>query len=207
MQRSRRGFLSALLAAGVAATPNFARACAFDGIFDGSFGYIHPRAIEVALAVRHAAEGGLLPEEALAPVTPGAAGLWEAVSVVKDLGERMSQATPATLPSANMALLLSEASLWTRYARTERGFETFVHAGGPETSDIVIVTDLSVLRALRNARLSVSAAIARNLLILEGAGGVGVEPAEQLLRAAYEGSASASTDLSARLPWSRAQLR
>src|SRR5438270_524967 len=118
MDSSRRGFLTALLAAGAVSTPMLARACAFDGIFDGSFGYIHPRAIDLALAVRHAVESGLLPEEALAPLTPGAAGLWQAVAALKDLGERMSQAKPASLPSANLALLLSEAALWTRYVGT-----------------------------------------------------------------------------------------
>jgi hypothetical protein len=206
VERSRRGFLSSLLLASIAGTPGLARACAFDGIFDGSLGYIHPRAVEVALAVRHAVSSGLLPEEALTPLTPGAAGLWEAVSMLRDVGQRMSHARLPSIPCVNIALLLSESSLWTRYVCTPQRFETFTHANGPESSDIVIVTDLAVVTELQKGRLSVSVAIARNLLFIEGSSD-SVEAAATLITRAYGDGATAGTNLTNRLPWHQSNLR
>src|SRR6202035_449176 len=92
MQGSRRWFVSSLPAASVSGVTGLARACGFDGIFDGGFGAIHPRAIEIALAVRHAVADGLLPQSALNPLTPGEAGLWHATEMLRRLGRRLSAA-------------------------------------------------------------------------------------------------------------------
>ncbi|MBV9064737.1 MAG: hypothetical protein JO004_03075, partial [Methylobacteriaceae bacterium] len=92
-----------------------------------------------------------------------------------------------------------------RYVRSEQGFETLIHADRREGSDVVVVTDLAVLKALQKGRLSVSAAVERKLLIPESDGDT--EAVASLLNAAYEDAAATATDLATRLPWRRSHLR
>ena len=112
MDRLRRDLVSTLITSCVTGiVPRQAFACAFDGLFfDGSLGYVHPRSVEVALAVRKAVIDGVLAEQALAPVVAGASGLWRASEQLNQLGRRISavSAEPrADIPS--IALVLSES--------------------------------------------------------------------------------------------------
>jgi hypothetical protein len=123
MDRLRRDLVSTLITSCVTGiVPRQAFACAFDGIFDGSLGYVHPRSVEVALAVRKAVIDGVLAEQAFAPVVAGASGLWRASELLNQLGRRISavSAEPrADIPS--IALVLSESALWVRYVGNQRG--------------------------------------------------------------------------------------
>src|SRR4051812_23438506 len=124
MRKSRRLFLTLLAAASASAASGAAHPCAFDGVFDGGFGAIHPRAIEIALAVRQAVADGVLPQSALAPLSAGEAGLWQAAERLKRFGHRLSaaRATAAHLP--DIALLCCDVSLWTRYVARVQSFDT-----------------------------------------------------------------------------------
>jgi hypothetical protein len=70
--------------------PSPGRTCAFDGVFDGSFGVPHPRSMEVAVAVRRAVEEGTLPPSAIEPIVPSAQGLWRAIARLHVLERRLS---------------------------------------------------------------------------------------------------------------------
>ena len=68
--------------------------------------------------MRKAVADGVLAEQALAPGVLNAAGLWRATEQLNQLGRRISavHADPAkSVP--NIAALLSETALWTRYLR------------------------------------------------------------------------------------------
>jgi hypothetical protein len=164
MALSRRSLLVGLPAA-AACGP--AGACGFDGVFDAGFGPVHPRAIEVALAIRQAVEDGLLPPAALAPITPGEAGLWQAITLLKQLGRSIAAARVKGISSPSLALLCANASLWTRYVAAAPSFETLVHVTGPAPLDAVIVSDLAVVTALMEAGLSPATALGRGLLVIE----------------------------------------
>jgi hypothetical protein len=205
VDQTRRGLISMMTAAFAIAVPSWrAVACAFDGAFDGSFGSIHPRSIEVALAVRRAVDEGLLPQQALTPLTPGAAGLWQATEQLKRLGRRLSVARkkgPDNPP--DIALLLSESGLWARYLPTGSGFESLIHAAGSQPSDIVVVADLAVLSAIDNASLSVSEALERSLIIIDARGEKADAVATILAASARSDAMSAKRDLEDRSPWGR----
>ncbi|MEA2859177.1 MAG: hypothetical protein QOC72_1216 [Methylobacteriaceae bacterium] len=206
MQTSRRSFLALVVAASASATSGAAHACAFDGIFDGGFGTIHPRAIEIALAVRAAVADGVLPQSALAPLSASEAGLWRAAETLKRLGHRLSgmRGTAPTLP--DIALLCSDVSLWTRYIATAQSFETLVHVSGAMPKDALVITDLAVLTTIVEARLPLRVAVQRGLLIID-AHQTEADAIERLLAAACDEPAPASLDLVNRTPWGPASLR
>jgi hypothetical protein len=159
----------AACAAGAVSSRVFA--CGFEGVFDGSFGYVHPRSIEVALAVRKAVGDGVLPEEALAPLVSGSAGLWRATDQLNRFGRKLSAAkTEAPTAVSNIAVLLSESALWARYVATHPGFNCLVHIADAEPTDVVVVSDLAVLSALNGSRLTMTEALARSLIIVDATG-------------------------------------
>jgi hypothetical protein len=161
-RRALLGGAAAVLAC--AATP--LRACGFDGALDAGFGYVHPRSFEVALAVRQAVADGVLAREALAPLQPGAQGLWAATGELKRFGAALSA---ALAPDGRLAiaLLLANAALWTRFTPQPDSFGVEVHAAGPAKDDIVVVTDLAVVAALASGRLAGGEALARRLAVID----------------------------------------
>jgi hypothetical protein len=206
MQTSRRSFITLLAAATASVPSDLARACAFDGVFDGGFGTIHPKAIEIALAVRAAVADGMLPQSALAPLGAREAGLWRAAETLKRLGHRLSGVRTTALTPPDIALLCSEASLWTRYVARPQSFDTLVHVSGAMPSDAVVITDLAVLTAVVDGRLPVRVAVRRSLLIID-AHRTEADAVERLLAAACDEPAPASLDLANRTPWGAASLR
>jgi hypothetical protein len=162
---SRRALLGGA-AAVLACAASPLRACGFDGALDAGFGYVHPRSFEVALAVRQAVADGVLSSEALAPLQPGAQGLWAATGELKRFGAALS-AAPAPDGRPAIALLLANAALWTRFTPKPDSFGVEVHAAGPANDEIVVVTDLAVVAALASGRLAGGEAMARGLAVVD----------------------------------------
>ena len=65
----------------------------------------------------------------------------------------------------SIALLLVEPGLWTRYRVDAGKLVAEVHAAGPESDDVVIVTGEAVLQALIERRISLDRAITDGLLV------------------------------------------
>ena len=104
MDRLRRESVWPVLMFGLmGVVPSRASACAFDGIFDGSIGYLHPRSVEVALAVRQAVADGALPEQALAPGMLNGAGLWRATEQLNQLGAGCRPSAPGRRRSVRIS--------------------------------------------------------------------------------------------------------
>jgi hypothetical protein len=208
MDRLRRELMLALAGAfGSGIVPHRVFACAFDGLFDGSLGYVHPRSVEVALAVRKAVVDGLLAEQALAPVIPGAAGLWRATEQLNQLGRRlsaMSAEAPRDIPC--IAALLSESALWARYVGYPQGFVTLIHAAGPQPADVVIVSDLAVLTALNGGSLGVADALERTLIVIDTTGPKADAVATLLTAALDQVAVSTTSDLQDRTAWRGSKL-
>jgi len=208
MDRLRRELMLALVAAfGTDIALHRAFACAFDGLFDGSLGYVHPRSVEVALAVRKAVVDGVLAEQALAPMVPGAAGLWRAIEQLNQLGRRISAVSaeaPRDIPS--IGPLLSEAALWARYVGNPQGFVILIHAAGPQPADVVVVSDLAVLTALNGGSLSVGDAPERTLIIIDTTGPRADAVAILLTAALDQGAVSTTSDLEDRTAWRGSKL-
>ena len=104
MDRFRRHLMSTFFTTGLMGfVARQAFACSFDGIFDGSIGYVHPRSVEVALAVREAVADGALGEQALAPGQLNAFGLWRATEQLNQFGSRISAVGVEAMENRNIA--------------------------------------------------------------------------------------------------------
>jgi hypothetical protein len=109
-------------------------------------------------------------------------------------------------PSLDIALLCSDASLWTRYITKAQSFDTLVHTDKPSPMDSVVVTDLAVVAALCEARLPVESAITRGLLVIE-ASRDDANAVEALLTAACGKPSTGGIDIANRTPWGPPGLR
>jgi hypothetical protein len=204
MNRLRRHLMSTFLTTGLTGfVPCHAFACSFDG-FDGSIGYVHPRSVEVALAVREAVADGVLGEQALAPGLLNAFGLWRTTEQLNQFGSRISALGAGAMENLpNIAALLAESTLWTRYLPGPAGFVTLVHAAAPQPGDIVVVSDLAVLTALNNGSLIGREALKRKLVVIDATGPEVACISTLLMTAFADGTAPATMALSHRTAWGR----
>lgn len=202
---ARREFLrGACLLPAAACVATRAHACGLDGNFDGGIGFIHPRAIEVALAVRKAVTDEILPTTALAPLKAGPESLWSATGALTRFGHRLvasPRLSPLTKP--NIALLVSNATLWTRYAANSEGFSTSIHAMGPMLGDIEVISELAVLIAINDAQLPMKEALARGLLIIDARGALAQHVTELFTKSFAETTLSAPLNIEDRTAWRR----
>lgn len=198
----------AVLAAGLMATAGAvpARACGFDGVFDGNFGVSHPLAMAVAVAMRQAVLDGTMPAGAAAPILDGAAGLWRTTARIHALARALSSAAPGE--PQGFVLHLADSGLWARLTPALGGLAVEVHVDGPRSGETVVVTHGAVLERLLEARISARQAAGLGLIARDG---------EQAAAAAIgrrfcalddtTAARSTATDLRQRLPWRAAAGR
>lgn len=149
------------------AAPN-ALACGFDGLLGDSFGAIHPKSTTVAFAISDAVAVGLIERSATAPIVPGNAGYWRAVSRVEEFYQlvlRRSEKTPLTLP---VAVVFINSTLWSRITPTARGLTLDVHTSGADPNETVIVTSEAVIASVLDSRMPMATALERGLIVVDG---------------------------------------
>ena len=113
---------------------------------------MHPRSIDVALAVREAADRKLIDPALLDARAAGPLGYARATKRLRDFG--------LTLNGKPTVVLFVESGLWTRFA----GGAAELHATGPQPGDAVIVTSEAVVAAILDGRMSAGEAAQRGLL-------------------------------------------
>lgn len=195
--------LLAVLLASAGAAP--ARACGFDGVFDGNFGVSHPLAMAVAVAMRQAVLDGTMPASAAAPILDGAAGLWRTMARIHALARALSAAVPGE--SQGFALHLADSGLWARLTPSPQGLVAEVHVDGPRPGETVVVTHGAVLERLLEARISARQAVGVGLIALDGEQAAAVGRRLAALDDTAAARSAPATDLRQRLPWRAAAGR
>jgi hypothetical protein len=148
-----------------------AGACGFHGAMGDGFSAMHPRSLEVAFAVREAADQGRLDAALLDVRAAGVLGVVRATKHLRELGLQLGENPEAWSAAPSMTLLFVESALWARYARSAQGMTPQVHIQGPEAGDVVVVTSEAVINAILAGRLSAGEAMNRGLMVLDGPGG------------------------------------
>jgi hypothetical protein len=133
-------------------------ACAFDQTLDADFNLDHPRAMETAVALSrfHAGEP---PRPAV--VSEGMAGYWRVSAALGALGDRLRPV--AGRPG--FALLLVDVSLWTLY---QANGAVEIHAPDARDMPTSVLTDHLVLDGLASGEISITDALARGIVTVEG---------------------------------------
>ncbi|MFN6961335.1 MAG: hypothetical protein ACK4N6_03755, partial [Rhodocyclaceae bacterium] len=121
MMKQNSPFIALCLAAAIAGgSIGAAKACGFDGIMLNGFEALHPKSIDVSIAIRAAYDAGIVDKSAIEPITPGSAGYWRAVGHLTGLQRALifDEASP-DVPA--FSVLLVDSSLWSRISSDPAG--------------------------------------------------------------------------------------
>jgi hypothetical protein len=180
----RRKFVQFLIVPTLLAGPaGPAVACGYDG--SPSSGLRHPRAIEVAAALRNASNAQILDRQLVAPAFVNMMGYHRAVRRLQRLRDSLEWAVQARkLAGPGFSLLLVEAGLWSRYVPDGEGVSIAIHTPGPQPTDALVFTGEAAIEAIASGRLSTDEAFRRGLIVIDGAPGANRD-LSALLRGAF----------------------
>lgn len=154
-----------LIAALGSASPG--AACGFHGSLGDGFSSQHPKSIDVAIALRDAADTNLLDKETVAPKAADLFAFHRAVSRLNHLRDAL-QGMTADMAIPSFSILLVESGMWSRYIVADGGIRFAAHTDAPTAGDPVVVTGNAVLAAIGAGRLTIQDAIRRGLIVVEG---------------------------------------
>jgi hypothetical protein len=130
-----------------------ASACGYHATLDGaSWVPLHSKSLDVAMAVREAADRKLVDPALLDVKAAGPLGYLRATTRLRQFGLTLERPT---------SVLLVESGLWTRF---EKGVPQF-HAAGAQEGDAIIVTSEAVVAEILAGRMSVDSAAERGLIV------------------------------------------
>jgi hypothetical protein len=167
-RRALSALLFGLAAAGGVFTSPAAQACGYhsaDDIAVGLLNWAFPKALYVRTAVWTAENIGLLPPRELQRPKDMFA-FQKAAADLRAFASRLAAGGKGEGETVSLAVVLIDSVLWTRFEATPDGYTADVHANGPKSDDVVVVTDGKVLRALIEGSLDAAKAEAHGLFRL-----------------------------------------
>ena len=145
-------------------------ACGYHGAMGERLSAMHPGSVQVAVALRRAADSGVVDAKALDDIGRRPALYLETVRRLHAFKRAINRALgandPGMVPPFSVGLV--ESGLWTRFSPGEEGLRIEVHTEGPSVGETVLLTGEPVLAGLLDGSLPVSKAIAQNLIVLDG---------------------------------------
>lgn len=176
-RRSLR-WIPAAVAASLCVAVQVASACGLEdpssiSMRRGSLNLAFPDSLHVGTAIWQAQLAGTLPRDPLAlrdDLTPEARGmlrLVRATALLRQFAVRLAeQGTDVERPK--MAVVLLGPVMWSRFAVEHAAVNPALHVPGPESGDVVIVTDIAVVEAIAAGSLGFDEALSRGLMRLYG---------------------------------------
>lgn len=158
--------VSAVFIAAVA-TASPSAACGYHGTLGDGFSALHSSSINVAIAIRDAADENLLDREIVAPKLSDLLALHRATARLQRLRNAL-QSTSADMAVPSFSLLLVESGMWSRYLAEEGRLRLAAHTDAPPAGEAVVVTGNAVLAAIGAGRLTVEDAMHRGLIVVDG---------------------------------------
>jgi len=169
--------LSIAIAAAMFAIAMPAAACGLEdpssiSVLRGSLNIAYPDSLHVGTAIWQAQLAGKLPRDPLAlrgeltPEQRGTLRLIRANVLVRQLATKLPDAGGAPRPT--LAVVLLGPVMWSRFEPKANGVEASPHTPGPQTGDVVVVTDLAVLDAIAKGTLTLNEALSAGLMRLYG---------------------------------------
>ena len=93
--------------------------------------------------------------------------LMDALRVIEQARLRLSTSTNLSL-KPSISMVYASKMLWTRFVPTAQGVSTQNHAPGPESDDVVLITEPVVMQSLVTGSLTPEVAMQRNLIRVYG---------------------------------------
>jgi hypothetical protein len=150
----------------------------------------HPQALTVAVATRAAMDAGTLPETAVDGALSNMKLRMAAIDALKGLQAQLEASLPVSRLMAlpDFYVLLIEIGTWGFFHATEFGFDPDITPEPPNVTsedeadrDVVFVSSEAAMQAILDGALSIDAAFADNLIVLDAG-----ETHTRLLRSALD---------------------
>jgi hypothetical protein len=151
---------------GLGAAPS-AVGCGFHNL-DLQFGVMYPGSLSVAMALRNAADTGVIDAAAVEAVSNDPSRYVEAVLRLQAFRKYLAASPAAAELPASFSLGYVESHLWTRYAQSGGNLRADVHTDGPVMGEAIVLTAEPVLTEVLAGRLSLDRALADGMILIDG---------------------------------------
>jgi hypothetical protein len=170
MMRKPSHFYTAFAIAGVlclGAAPA-AIGCGFHPAMEVQLESMYPGSFAVAVALRRAADSGVIDATALEAPTKGTALYADTVRRLQEFRKTLAASPAAAQLPASFSLGYVESQLWTRYSQSDGKIRVDIHTDGPAIGEAIVLTGEPVLTEVLAGRLSVDRALADGMLVIIG---------------------------------------
>lgn len=148
-----------------------ALSCAFHAVPEVKLEGMYPGSLSVAVALRKAADGGVINAAALQTPSRRGALYIDAVRRLHAFRKAIAASPGAAALPESFSLGYVESWLWTRYSRDDGKIRVEVHTDGPVEGEAVVLTGEAVLTEVLSGRLSAERALADGTIRIEGSEG------------------------------------
>jgi hypothetical protein len=160
--------VTTLLASAVSFVAPAAIGCGFHAPLRVQLESMYPGSFPVAVALRKAADSGVIDAAALeAPRTPAALFIETTPRLQRFRKALVASPAASELPSS-FSLGYVESGLWTRFSQTDGRIRIQIHTNGPAAGEAVVLTGEPVVADLLADRLSVDRALADGIILIDG---------------------------------------
>lgn len=129
---------------------------------------MYPGSFPVAVALRRAAENGVIEAPALAAPGKGSANYADTQHQLQSFKKVLAASPAAGELPASFSLGYVESQLWARYSRSDGNVRVDIHTDGPAAGEPVVLTGEPVLMQVLAGKLSVDRAVADGMLLIDG---------------------------------------
>jgi hypothetical protein len=142
--------------------------CGFHPAMEVQLDSMYPGSLSVAVALRKAADNGVIDATALVALSNGTAHYADTVRRLQEFRKTLAASPAAAQLPASFSLGYVESQLWTRYSQSHGKIRVDIHTDGPAKGEAVVLTGEPVLTEVLAGRLSVDRALAEGLILIDG---------------------------------------
>lgn len=147
--------------------PPSAIGCSFHSL-EIEFETMYPGSLPVAVALRSAADRGVIDAAALEAPGNGTASYDDTVRRLQEFGRILAASSASAELPSTFSLGYVESQLWTRYSQSAGEIGVDVHTSRPAAGETVVLTGEPVMTEVLAGRLSVDRALADGLILIDG---------------------------------------
>jgi hypothetical protein len=129
---------------------------------------MYPGSFSVAVALRRAADNGVIDAAALEAPSEGTALYADTVHRLQAFRKAIAASPAAAELPVSFSLGYVESDLWSRYSQSDGKVRVDIHTNGPVQGEAVVLTGEPVLTEILAGRLSVDRALADGMIVIEG---------------------------------------
>jgi len=159
---------------------------------------MYPGSFPVAVALRKAADSGVIDATALEAPSKGTALYVDTVRRLQEFRKALAASHAAAELPTSFSLGYVESQLWTRFSHSDGKIRVDIHTDGPVKGEAVVLTGEPVSSEVLAGRLSVGRALADDVILIYGNEGKktairdALDARSMLTRSAADGSTATS---------------